>query len=267
MLMVLSLDLVWVTYVVIDVKLVISKLKRGELSLHKISTIINDENEAAMIRRMYLEEVLGVKLNAIAHNVLNFNELVGKNIENPIGAIQVPLGIAGPLKILGEYARGYYYIPLATTEGALVASINRGCKAVTLSGGVKARIIFDGMTRAPCIWTPSIDEALRFISWVRKNLAKLREVAKTTTKHGELRDLETYVVGNMVWLRFIYSTGDAMGMNMVTISVDKVMEWIVRNYPGEVKYLSLSGNMCVDKKPSVINALLGRGKSLSLIHI
>ncbi len=246
----------------ISLEEVLQKLERGEISLHKLGEVLGNENLATLARRLYLERKLGVKLPSIASTILDFDELVGRNIENPIGAIQIPLGIAGPLLIEGEYARGEYYIPLATTEGALVASINRGCKAVTLSGGVKTRVIYDGMTRAPCIWTPSIVEAVSLVKWVEEHLTDIKKVAESTTRHGKLKRVDPFITGNIVWLRFVFETGDAMGMNMVTIAVDKALEWIASNYPGEIRPIALSGNMCVDKKPSAINLIMGRGKTV-----
>ncbi len=241
---------------------IIKIVEEKKIPLHKISEITGSENLATVVRRLIVERRLGVKLPAIASTILDFDELVGKNIENPIGAVQIPLGIAGPLLVKGDYAQGEFYIPLATTEGALVASVNRGCKAVTESGGVKVKIIYDGMTRAPCLWTPSVYDAVNLVKWVLSNIETLRRLVKEVTRHGELIGVDPYLVGNIVWLRFTFTTGDAMGMNMVTIATDRLLKYIEEHYPGEVKTLALSGNMCVDKKPAVINLLKGRGKTV-----
>ncbi len=245
-----------------DIRELVRKVVNGEIPFHKIEEISGNANIAVVVRRKALEEILNINLPAIGSTIIDFVEVVGRNIENPIGAVQIPLGIAGPLKINGEYARGDYYIPLATTEGALVASINRGCKALTLSGGVYTKILFDGMSRAPLFKLPSVLEAYRFIEWIRERFNEIKEVAESTTRYGRLIRIDPFILGNNVWLRFTYTTGDAMGMNMVTIATDKACRYILDKYPGEIEYIALSGNMCVDKKPSAVNLLYGRGKTV-----
>jgi len=241
---------------------IVQGMVEARIKLHEADKILGNANAAALARRLALERMLGVGLSSIGSTILDFEELVGRNIENPIGAVQVPVGVAGPLRIHGEYARGDFYVPLATTEGALVASINRGAKAVTLSGGARARVVYDGMARAPAFWTPGVDEAVRFIQWVRKRIEDIRREAESTTRHGRLVEIQPFLAGNIVWLRFVYSTGDAMGMNMATIATDRAAEWILNNYPGSVKLVAISGNMCTDKKPAMVNMLLGRGKTV-----
>ncbi|MEN2999848.1 MAG: hydroxymethylglutaryl-CoA reductase (NADPH) [Acidilobaceae archaeon] len=235
-------------------------LERGELSFSKLEEQLGSPNLAALVRRKYLERKLNVSLSALGSTVLDFKELYGRNIENPIGAVQIPVGVAGPLKVEGEYAKGEFYVPLATTEGALVASVNRGAKAITASGGARVRVLKDGMARAPLFWTPSVEEAIRFKEWAEANLQALKAAAKETTRHGELREVQPYIVGNLVWLRLVYSTGDAMGMNMATIASDRICRHVEERYEGEARCIALSGNMCSDKKPAFINRLLGRGK-------
>ncbi len=240
----------------------IEKVLRGELELHELEEISGNANVAALVRRKFLEKKLGVELPAIASTILDFPELVGRNIENPIGAVQIPLGVAGPLPVRGDYARGEYYIPLATTEGALVASVNRGCKAIRLSGGARAKILFDGMSRAPVFWTRSVADAHRLVEWVMENYEAVKAAAEATTRHGRLVSITPFHTGNLVWLRFTYTAGDAMGMNMVTIATDAACRYIEDNAPIETRCLALSGNMCVDKKPAALNTLCGRGKTV-----
>ena len=241
---------------------VVDALVKGKLKFHEAGIVLGSENAGALARRLALEKMYGISLSSIGSTILDFDELVGRNIENPIGAVQVPVGVAGPLRIEGDYARGDYYIPLATTEGALVASVNRGAKAITLSGGARTKILFDGMSRAPAIWTPSIVEAVRLVKWVEEHFNDIKREAESTTRHGKLKRIDAFHVGNIVWLRFVFETGDAMGMNMVTIAVDKAVKWIVDNFPGNARVVSLSGNMCVDKKPSYLNMVFGRGKTV-----
>lgn len=238
----------------------LGKLERGELSLSRLEEFLGNANLAVLVRRRFLERKLGVSLSGIASTIIDFEGLYGYNIENAIGAIQIPVGIVGPLKVNGEYAKGEFYVPLATTEGALVASVNRGAKAVTASGGAYVKVLKDGMTRAPLIWTPSVYEASRFVEWVKANMEVLRAKVSEVTRHGRLLEVQPFIVGNMVWLRLVYQTGDAMGMNMATIASDRICSYIEGNYDGEARCIALSGNMCTDKKPAFINRLLGRGK-------
>ncbi len=242
---------------------VVKRLVRGELKMHEVDKVLGNANAAALARRMALERMYGVGLSSIGSTILDFEELVGRNIENPIGAVQVPVGVAGPLRVVGEYARGDYYVPLATTEGALVASINRGAKAVTLSGGARTRVLRDGMARAPVFWTPSLVEALRLRDWVMEHLDEVRAAAEATTSHGRLLEVRPFQAGNLLWLRFVYHTGDAMGMNMVTIATDAAVEYILSNYPGDARLIAISGNLCTDKKPSAVNIVCGRGKTVT----
>lgn len=239
---------------------VVRRVEDGEIQFSRIEESLGNANLGALVRRVFLERKLGVSLSSMASTIIDFEEIYGRNIENPIGAVQVPVGVAGPLLVRGEYAKGQYYVPLATTEGALVASVNRGAKAITLSGGARVRVLRDGMTRAPLIWTPSIEEALSLVEWIEGNMEGLRSKVKEVTRHGELRGLQPFIVGNLVYLRLVFFTADAMGMNMATIASDRICNYIEANYPGEARCVALSGNLCADKKPAIVNRLLGRGK-------
>ena len=174
----------------------------------------------------------------------------------------MPLGVAGPLRINGEYAKGEFYLPLATTEGALVASINRGCSVCMASGGVTATVMQDEMTRAPVVKAKDLREAKRLADAVKtpELFAEMKAIVATTTKHGELLRVVPYVVGRSVFLRLAFDTKDAMGMNMVTIASDAVMRDIEKKF--DVKLVALSSNMCTDKKPAAINVIEGRGRTV-----
>ncbi|ASI99753.1 hydroxymethylglutaryl-CoA reductase (NADPH) [Thermococcus celer] len=246
-----------------NVEEIVDKVANGEIKLHQVEKYTNgDKKLATEIRRKALEKKLGVSLENIGHYSIDPNRLIGKNIENMIGVVQIPMGVAGPLRINGEYAKGEFYVPLATTEGALVASVNRGCSALTAAGGVKTTLIDDKMTRAPLLKCPDARRAREVAEWVKANLDYLQEKAvRKVTRHGKLRGVKPYIVGNNLYLRFEFETGDAMGMNMVTISSEEIMKVIEEEFP-DVKYLALSGNLCVDKKPNAMNFINGRGKSI-----
>lgn len=246
-----------------EVEEIIEKVVKGEIRLHQVEKYTGGNKKLATeIRRKALERKFGIKLDNIGHYSIDPDLLIGKNIENMIGVVQIPMGVAGPLRVNGEYANGEFYIPLATTEGALVASVNRGCSALTAAGGVKTTLIDDKMTRAPLLKCPDARRAREVALWVRDNLEYLQEKAVSkVTRHGKLKGVKPYMVGNNLYLRFEFETGDAMGMNMVTISSEEIMKVIEEEFP-DVKYLALSGNLCVDKKPNAMNFINGRGKSV-----
>jgi hydroxymethylglutaryl-CoA reductase (NADPH) len=237
----------------------IDKVSRKELGLHQIDL---PASEAVEIRRKAVEKLTGATLNALGAYVIDADSSSKRNIENMIGAVQVPVGIAGPLAVKGEYANGEFYIPLATTEGALVASVNRGCKAITSAGGARVRIFNDEMTRAPVFAVADVVEAQRVVNWVKEpeNFTKLKKATRETTKHGELVRIDPYVVADNVFLRCAFDTKDALGMNMVTIATDRLADIIVDEL--DIRLVALSGNMCVDKKPAAINLIEGRGKNV-----
>ena len=232
-----------------------------EPKLHEFEKMYGDANKAAEARRQYLEKVTGVKLENIGKTIIDLNTVVGRNIENVIGAVQIPVGVVGPLLVRGDYANGHYYVPLATTEGALVASVNRGAKFVTESGGARVKVLKDGMARAPVFRLPSLIDAVEFVEWVHQHFDELKKAAESTTRHGRLKEVQPFVVGNYVWLRLVYFTGDAMGMNMATIASEAVARYIHEHLP-KARLVALSGNMCVDKKANAVNFLLGRGKTV-----
>ncbi|BFH74370.1 hydroxymethylglutaryl-CoA reductase (NADPH) [Sulfurisphaera javensis] len=239
---------------------IVNKAVKGEIELHEIDNFL-EANAAMVARRQAIERLTNTQLPSIGSTILDYSEIKNRNAENVIGGIQIPVGVIGPLKVNGDYAKGDFYVPLATTEGALIASVNRGAKAVTKSGGTRVKIIFDGMARAPVFKLDSIEEVSKFLDWIKKNFSKIKEVAESTTSHGKLINIEPFVLGNNVWLRFVYETGDAMGMNMATIATEKACEFIEREF-GEAECVAVSGNMCSDKKQSQINSLHGRGKTV-----
>ncbi|MCC7550503.1 MAG: hydroxymethylglutaryl-CoA reductase (NADPH) [Methanobacterium sp.] len=240
---------------------IMEKLSKGELKLHQIDNYTTKTQEAVDLRREFVEKVSGTSLKHLSHYSLDLTEAMKRNIENPIGTIQIPVGLAGPLHINGEHVKGDYYIPLATSEGALVASVNRGCSVTRATDGVTVRIIDDKMTRAPVIKANSVIEALEVKEWIDRHYIELKEAAESTTRHGKLLKVDpVVVVGRYVYPRFTFSTGDSMGMNMVTIATEKALEILTRETGTHV--VALSSNMCVDKKPSAVNLIEGRGKTV-----
>ena len=237
----------------------LERLKSGSLKLYALEKELPPP-EAVRIRRTYIEQVTGSDLRNLGSYTIGIDNVVRKNCENMIGAVQVPVGVAGPLAVNGEYADGEFFLPLATTEGALVASVNRGCGAITKAGGAEVRIVRDGMTRAPVFAARSVAHAKEIADWVESHRGEISEVAEGTTSHGKFLDVTTSVTGTSVFVRLEFDTKDAMGMNMVTIASAKVADLIV-DLTG-ARLIALSGNMCTDKKPAAMNMVRGRGKTV-----
>lgn len=205
-------------------------------------------------RREAVEKELGVSLQAIGNFSLNEERASTKNCENMVGAAQVPVGIAGPLKIEGI---GETYIPLATTEGALVASVSRGCKAVSLSGGAQTYTYRAGQTRGPVFEVASLKDMDSFYDWVHDNHDKLKNTAEATSKHLTFKEAHIRGVGRYVFIRLVFDTSDAMGMNMVTIATEALCRCIEKETGA--KYLAVAGNFDIDKKPAWLNFINKRG--------
>jgi hydroxymethylglutaryl-CoA reductase (NADPH) len=236
------------------------RVREGDVRFHELEAH-TDADTAAAARRRLVSETADADVDALGEYAFDAADAHGSNIENMVGAVQVPMGVAGPVAVDGGALSGERYLPMATTEGALVASINRGCSVVNDAGGATARVTKSGMTRAPIFRVADVAEAEALVSWVRDNEETLREAAESTTSHGELLDVTPYVVGNNVFLRFRYDTKDAMGMNMVTIATREACDAIEAET--DASLVALSGNLCSDKKPAAINAVEGRGRSVS----
>jgi hydroxymethylglutaryl-CoA reductase (NADPH) len=214
--------------------------------------------EAAQARVEFARERTGATLEHVSSYSFD-PAIVDGNIEQFVGVAQVPIGLAGPLLVNGEHAQGEFYVPLATAEGTLVASYNRGMRLLHEAGGVTTTIMHDRMQRAPAFIFPSAREARAFRDWLYKHFAEIAEVAESTTSAGKLRDIETYSASRMLFTRFDYTTGDAAGQNLTGKATQAACRWIVENHPGIERYF-LESNFATDKKSSKINMLRTRGK-------
>ncbi len=217
-------------------------------------------SEAINARLRFLSKHAGTKLNYLGRSEIDPGLTQG-NIENIIGFSQVPVGLIGPLKINGEHAKGNFFIPMSTTEGALISSYNRGARTVSLSGGVNVVVSKDSIQRAPYFVLENVFKAKEFVGWLSNNFERIKKVAQSTTSHGKLLGYETFVQGKIVYVRFSYATGDAMGMNMVTKATQEACKFIGQQFP--LKGFAIESNMAVDKKPAYINSILGRGKTVT----
>ena len=238
---------------------VLKHLLDGRLKDYQLEKRLGDLERAVLLRRELYENILKRKLDLIPYTGYDYNKVVGANCEIVIGYVPLPCGIVGPLLINGEPI----YVPMATTEGCLVASTNRGCKAISASGGCNAVLLKDAITRAPCLRMPSAIRAAAIKHWlnVPANYAKIEAAFNSTTSYGRLESIDSTIAGRNIYLRFCCMSGDAMGMNMVSKGCLKAIEVLELEFP-DLVLVAISGNMCTDKKPAAINWILGRGKSV-----
>jgi len=240
-------------------------ISKSQEHLIRIPRDSADDYSAEIVRRRqeFVEKFSGLKLQHL--NQFSFDpHLAAGNCENFTGVVQIPLGFAGPIKINGEHAQGDFLIPLATSEGTLVASYNRGIKVLNLCGGARCTIVGDAMQRAPVFVFEDAREGREFVKWVEENTAKIREEAEATSNVAKLQYIDPYLSNKFVYLRFNYSTGDAAGQNMVGRATFAACSWILDHYPPKnVKHFYLESNFATDKKASQINIMRTRGKRVT----
>ncbi|GIK54549.1 MAG: hydroxymethylglutaryl-CoA reductase [Chloroflexi bacterium] len=212
-------------------------------------------------RQKFVSEFTGKKLEHLTHYSFDPHIAQG-NIESFTGVAQIPIGFAGPIIINGEHAQGDFIVPLATTEGTLVASYNRGIKVLNLSGGVTCSVVGDSMQRAPVFVFNNAREAREFIKWVQDNFAQIAEEAEATSSVAKLQYIDPYTASKFAYLRFNYSTGDAAGQNMVGRATFAACSWILDQYPGILNFF-LESNLATDKKASQVNVMHTRGKRVT----
>lgn len=206
-------------------------------------------------RREFIERELRTKLPVTDQALVDDPKDI--HCENLIGATSIPMGVAGPLDIVGDEVQRAVYLPLATTEGALVASISRGAKALNEAGGARVYVYKTGTTRGPVFYTESVGKGQEFLEWTQNKIDDIVAVVEKTSSHILLTNLEAKLIGGYAYLRLYFDTADAMGMNMVTIATQAVIEYIEKNT--KVRCMAIAGNFDVDKKPAWINSVYGRG--------
>lgn len=236
----------------------VSLIEAGKVRFFNIENEIGGDFERAVkLRRQVVEKKMGRQVSSLPYQHFNYEKVHGQCCENVIGTVQIPVGVAGPLVVDGKE----YFVPLATTEGALVASTTRGCKAISVCGGAKTEILADGMSRAPVLQCPDARTGAAVKRYIEENFELFQQAFASTTRFGRLREIKSWVVGRKLFVRFKCTTGDAMGMNMVGKGVEHSLKLITEKFP-DVSVLALSGNVCTDKKPAAINWTDGRGKSV-----
>jgi hydroxymethylglutaryl-CoA reductase (NADPH) len=213
--------------------------------------------EKIAARRAWVEKKTGVKLEQVAAMTMTGEALRG-NIENPIGAAQVPIGVAGPLLVKGEYAHGVFYLPLATTEGALVRSYERGMVTASRAGGVTTRVVDDSNQIAPVFVCADVAKAHQLASELPDHLETLQELVKTTTAHGALLRLECHPLGRQVYAKLVFAVGDAHGMNLIARAAEAVRNWVATRF--EIENSLLFSGLEAEKKAAATLLAGGKGK-------
>jgi len=241
-----------------------SLVLQNKIKDHLLEKLL-DPHRAVEVRRLKFEAKLdslgngGALADLPYRHDLDYKRVLGANCEIVVGYIPIPVGMAGPITLNGESV----YIPMATTEGCLVASTNRGCKAITQGSGAQSCILKDGITRAPCCRLPSAQQAAEVAIWIETpgNFGQLKEVFESTTSFGKLLEARSTVAGKNIYIRLRCFSGDAMGMNMISKGSLAVIEYLRNVFP-ELSLVALSGNLCTDKKAAAMNWIEGRGKSV-----
>ncbi|XP_071541637.1 3-hydroxy-3-methylglutaryl-coenzyme A reductase isoform X2 [Panulirus ornatus] len=238
---------------------IVQLVEKKHLPSYKLEYLLGNPLRAVGIRRTIVAPHTAnhCSMDSLPYDHYDYTKVMGVCCENVIGYVPVPVGVAGPLLVNGKK----YMVPMATTEGCLVASTNRGCRA--LVNGVKSEVIQDGMTRAPSVRLPTAARATEVYMWIKKkeNYVIIKEGFDSTSRFARLQDLHVGIAGRLLYIRFVAQTGDAMGMNMVSKGTEAGLKALKKYFP-DLEVLSVSGNYCVDKKPSAINWIEGRGKSV-----
>ncbi|KGN43374.1 3-hydroxy-3-methylglutaryl-coenzyme A reductase 1 [Cucumis sativus] len=231
----------------------------GTTPSYSLEAKLGDCGRAAAIRREALQRITSKSLSGLPLDGFDYASILGQCCEMPIGYVQIPVGIAGPLLLDGRE----FSVPMATTEGCLVASTNRGCKAIHLSGGANSVLLRDGMTRAPVVRFGTAKRAAQLKMFLEEpeNFETLALVFNKSSRFARLQNIKCAIAGKNLYTRFSCSTGDAMGMNMVSKGVQNVLDFLQEDFP-DMDVIGISGNFCSDKKPAAVNWIEGRGKSV-----
>lgn len=215
-------------------------------------------------RRAFLKEETAVELPVLTGRVpfSDVSALQG-NIENFIGMSQIPTGVIGPVRVIGSAAKGDFFVPLATSEGALVASYHRGAKACYLAGGVTSVCLVEGVQRSPLFKFKHLGDLGVFISWLLPLMDTFAEITSRTSRFAKLTDMKTNIEGNHLILTFEFHTGDAAGQNMVTLCTDAICQYIIEHTPVKPTFWFIEGNFSGDKKATAMSFTNVRGKKVT----
>lgn len=243
---------------------VIALVLTNKLPLYSLENKLGDKSRAVEVRRSVisiLTKTTSLRSDRLPYKNYDYNRVFGTCCENVVGYLPIPVGIAGPLVVDGEP----FHIPMATTEGCLVASTMRGCKAINLGGGVVTVLTRDGMTRGPCVKFPSLPRAGACKMWLDSEEGQnaVKKTFNSTSRFARLQHIKTAITGDLLFIRFCTTTGDAMGMNMISKGVEFSLDQMINVFGwDDMEVIAISGNYCTDKKAAAINWIEGRGKSV-----
>ena len=223
----------------------------------------NDCSHAGLEKRREFLRKMDSCPESLCHDLLGVTpEDMKGSVENFIGFTHMPVGVIGPLRINGLFAKGDFYVPLATTEGAMIASYHRGAHVVSRNGGVTAICVSESISRAPAFTFDSIVNAGMFIEWAISNVEKFKKLTKETTSHGRLIDVKPALNSNTAFLIFEFKTEDAAGQNMVTVATENICRWVIESSPIKPNAWYVEGNLSGDKKATMLSFISHRGRKV-----
>jgi hydroxymethylglutaryl-CoA reductase (NADPH) len=235
-----------------------------ELTVQSLPVELSASAEGIQSRHEFLRNKTGKAITYLSgKNQFSSLEQLNGNIENYIGMSMVPTGVIGPLRVIGSAADGDYYVPLATSEGALVASYHRGAKACFLAGGATSICLVEGVQRSPLFKFKNIAELGQFLIWLLPQMEEFKKIVGSTSRYASLTDMQSNIEGNQLILTFEYHTGDASGQNMVTMCTDAICQYIIENSPVQPVFWFIESNYSGDKKATSRSFSNVRGKKVT----
>ncbi|RKO85417.1 hydroxymethylglutaryl-CoA reductase [Blyttiomyces helicus] len=240
---------------------VVALVDAGKIAPYGLERALGDMTRAVRVRRILVARttVSDFASSALPVDHYDYSKVFGVCCENVVGYLPIPVGVVGPYKIDSDT----YQVPMATTEGCLIASTARGAKAISLGGGATTVLLGDGMTRGPVVAMPSLVRAAAVKAWLEGDgYSEIKQAFDGTSRFARLIKLKVAVAGTLVYIRFTTTTGDAMGMNMISKGTESSLSLLLTQFP-DMRIIAVSGNYCTDKKPAAINWIEGRGKSVA----
>ena len=237
---------------------ILTKILAGDVPVHSLEAALGDCERAVRLRRSWLESTTGVAPTTLPYQHFDYESVLGACAEMVVGYVPLPVGVAGPLLLNGRE----FQVPMATVEGCLIASTKRGCKAIAESGGATATLLQQAARARAPLPVGGARRRLQEVLEAPEHFATAKSAFDATSRFARLSSARVTVAGRYAYARFACTTGDAMGMNMVSKGVTAVLDALQASEFGDMQLLGLSGNLCSDKKPAAVNWIEGRGCSV-----